>query len=81
MPGSDLACWRRSRENSTKRSAISRARWNCSPRLRAISNWAEALAQAGHFPEARKAYQQALQISPDFVDAQRALDALQAQKK
>ena len=40
-----------------------------------------SLAQAGHFPEARNAYQQALQISPDFVDAQRALDALQAPKK
>ena len=40
-----------------------------------------SLAQAGHVPEARNAYQQALQISPDFVDAQRALDALQAPKK
>jgi tetratricopeptide (TPR) repeat protein len=39
------------------------------------------LAQAGHVPEARDAYQQALQIAPDFVEAQRALDALQPQKK
>ena len=40
-----------------------------------------ALAQAGHVPEALDAYQQALKISPDFVEAQQAADALRQQKK
>jgi tetratricopeptide (TPR) repeat protein len=38
------------------------------------------LAQAGRVPEALNAYQQALQISPDFVDAQQALNALRPKK-
>ena len=40
-----------------------------------------ALAQAGHVPEALDAYQQALKISPDLVQAQQATDALRQQKK
>jgi protein O-mannosyl-transferase len=36
-----------------------------------------ALAQAGRSPQAVEAYQQALKISPDFADAQHALDTLQ----
>jgi tetratricopeptide (TPR) repeat protein len=39
------------------------------------------LAQAGHLPEALDAYQQALKISPDLVEAQQAADALRQQKK
>jgi protein O-mannosyl-transferase len=39
------------------------------------------LAQAGHVPEALDAYQQALKISPDFVEAQQAAEALRQQKK
>ncbi len=38
------------------------------------------LAQARHVPEALNAYQQALQISPDFVEAQQAAAALQQKK-
>jgi len=38
------------------------------------------LTQAGHLPEALRAYQQALQISPDFVEAQQAAAALQQKK-
>jgi protein O-mannosyl-transferase len=40
-----------------------------------------ALAQAGRVPEALNAYQQALQVSPDFTEAQRAADALRQQKR
>jgi tetratricopeptide (TPR) repeat protein len=40
-----------------------------------------ALAQAGHVPEALDAYQQALKLSPDLVEAQQAADALRQQKK
>ena len=39
------------------------------------------LAQAGHIPEALNAYEQALKISPDLVEAQQAADALRQQKK
>ena len=39
------------------------------------------LAQAGHVPEALNAYEQALKISPDLVEAQQAADALRQQKK
>ena len=39
------------------------------------------LAQARHVPEALDAYQQALKISPDLVEAQQAADALQQQRK
>jgi len=39
------------------------------------------LAQAGRIPEALDAYGQALKISPDFVEAQRAVDALREQKR
>jgi tetratricopeptide (TPR) repeat protein len=40
-----------------------------------------ALGQAGRFPDALDAYQQALKISPDLVEAQQAADALRQQKK
>jgi tetratricopeptide (TPR) repeat protein len=40
-----------------------------------------AQAQAGRAPEALDAYQQALKISPDFVEAQRASDALRQERK
>jgi protein O-mannosyl-transferase len=39
------------------------------------------LAQAGHAPEALNAYEQALKLSPDLVEAQQAADALRQQKK
>ena len=39
------------------------------------------LAQGGRVPEALDAYGQALKISPDFVEAQRAVDALREQKR
>jgi tetratricopeptide (TPR) repeat protein len=39
------------------------------------------LAQTGHIPEALDAYQQALKISPDLVEAQQAVDALRQQKR
>jgi len=37
--------------------------------------------QAGQIPMARGAYEQALKISPDFVEAQQAADALRQQKR
>jgi tetratricopeptide (TPR) repeat protein len=40
-----------------------------------------AQEQAGHAPEALDAYLQALKISPDFVEAQQAAEALRPQKK
>ncbi len=40
-----------------------------------------ALVQGGHIPEALDAYQQALKISPDLVEAQQAADALRQQKR
>jgi protein O-mannosyl-transferase len=40
-----------------------------------------AQAQAGHAPEALDAYQQALKISPDSVEAQQAVDALRQERK
>jgi len=40
-----------------------------------------ALAQAGRVPEALDAYQQALRISPDLIEAQQAADALRQQKR
>jgi|HubBroStandDraft_1064217.scaffolds.fasta_scaffold10193_3 tetratricopeptide (TPR) repeat protein len=39
------------------------------------------LAQAGRVPEALDAYQQALKIAPDFVEAQQAAEALRQQKR
>jgi len=39
------------------------------------------LEQAGHVPEALDAYQQALKISPEFVEAQQAADALRQPRK
>jgi tetratricopeptide (TPR) repeat protein len=40
-----------------------------------------SLAQAGHSPEALNAYEQALRISPDLIEAQQAVDALRQQKR
>ncbi len=40
-----------------------------------------ALEQARHVPEALDAYQQALKISPEFVEAQQAADALRQPRK
>jgi len=40
-----------------------------------------ALALAGRIPEALDAYQQALNLSPDFTEAQQAADALRRQKQ
>jgi Flp pilus assembly protein TadD len=39
------------------------------------------LAQTGHVPEAVDAYQRALKISPELVEAQQAITALQQQKR
>jgi cytochrome c-type biogenesis protein CcmH/NrfG len=39
------------------------------------------LAQTGQIPEALDAYQQALKISPDLVEAQQAADTLRQQKR
>jgi protein O-mannosyl-transferase len=41
----------------------------------------QTFSQTGHIPEAMDAYQQALKISPDLVEAQQAADALRRQKK
>jgi tetratricopeptide (TPR) repeat protein len=51
------------------------------PNARGYFELGRTLAQAGHAPEALDAYQQALKISPDFVEAQQAADALRLQKK
>jgi tetratricopeptide (TPR) repeat protein len=39
-----------------------------------------ALAQSGHAPEALEAYQMALKVSPDLIEAQQAADALRQSK-
>jgi tetratricopeptide (TPR) repeat protein len=39
------------------------------------------LALAGRVPEALDAYQQALKVSPDFIEAQQAAEALRSQKR
>src|SRR5271169_2412082 len=39
------------------------------------------LAQTGHIPEALDAYQQALKISPDLVEAQQAINTLRQQTR
>jgi protein O-mannosyl-transferase len=41
----------------------------------------QAYERAGHIPQAIDAYQQALQLSPDFTAAQQALDTLQHQQR
>ena len=51
------------------------------PSAREYFELGRTLAQAGHAPEALDAYQQALKISADFVEAQQAADALRLQKK
>ena len=51
------------------------------PSARGYFELGRTLAQAGHAPEALDAYQQALKISADFVEAQQAADALRLQKK
>lgn len=39
------------------------------------------LAKAGHVPEALDAYQKALQVSPDFAEAQKGIDGLRQEDK
>jgi protein O-mannosyl-transferase len=51
------------------------------PNARGYFELGRTLAQAGHAPEALDAYQQALKISADFVEAQQAADALRLQRK
>jgi protein O-mannosyl-transferase len=46
------------------------------PTAQAYYELGRTLAQAGHVPEALNAYQQALKISPEFVEAQQAAAAL-----
>jgi tetratricopeptide (TPR) repeat protein len=60
-----------------------RARQNFDESLRLNPNQARAwlglgrvLAKTGHAPEAFDAYQSALKISPDLVEAQQAMDAV-----
>jgi len=51
------------------------------PSAREYFELGRTLAQAGHAPEALDAYQQALKISPDFVEAQQAIATLQQQRR
>jgi tetratricopeptide (TPR) repeat protein len=51
------------------------------PTSQAYLELGRLLAQTGHVPEALDAYQQALKISPELVEAQQAMAALQQQKK
>ena len=49
------------------------------PTARGYLELGRTLAQAGHIPEAFDAYQRALRISPDLVEAEQAAAALQRQ--
>lgn len=51
------------------------------PTARGYFELGRAQAQARHIPEALDAYEQALKISPDFVEAQQAADALRQPRK
>jgi tetratricopeptide (TPR) repeat protein len=51
------------------------------PTAQAYVELGRLFAQSGHVPEALNAYQQALKISPDLVEAQQAAEALRQQKK
>ena len=51
------------------------------PTTQAYFELGRMLAQTGHVPEALDAYQQALKISPDLIEAQQAADALRQQKR
>jgi tetratricopeptide (TPR) repeat protein len=51
------------------------------PTAQAYVELGRLFAQTGHVPEAFNAYQQALKISPDLVEAQQAAEALRQQKK
>lgn len=51
------------------------------PTAQAFFELGRMLAQTGHIPEAVDAYQRALKISPDLTEAQKAIDALQQQKR
>jgi len=51
------------------------------PTAQAFFELGRTLAQTGHIPEAVDAYQRALKISPDLTEAQKAIDALQQQKR
>jgi tetratricopeptide (TPR) repeat protein len=49
------------------------------PTARGYLELGRTLGQAGHVPEAFDAYQRALRISPDLVEAEQAAAALQRQ--
>jgi tetratricopeptide (TPR) repeat protein len=51
------------------------------PTAQAYFELGRMLTQTGHIPEAIDAYQQALKISPELVEAQQAAAALQQQKR
>jgi cytochrome c-type biogenesis protein CcmH/NrfG len=51
------------------------------PTARAYFELGRMLTQTGHVAEAIDAYQKALKISPDLVEAQQAADALRQQKR
>ena len=47
------------------------------PTAQAYFELGQTLAQAGRIPEALDSYRRALQLAPDFSEAQKAVDALQ----
>ena len=51
------------------------------PTTQAYLELGRMLAQSGHLPQAIDAYQRALTISPDLIEAQQAIALLQQQKK
>jgi len=51
------------------------------PTAQAYLELGRLFAQSGHVPEALNAYEQALRISPDLVEAQQAAEALRQQRK
>jgi tetratricopeptide (TPR) repeat protein len=51
------------------------------PTSQAYLELGRLLTQTGHVPEALDAYQQALKISPELVEAQQAMAALEQQKR
>jgi len=51
------------------------------PTATAYFELGRTMAQAGNVSQALDAYEQALKISPDFIDAQQAAEALRQSKK
>jgi cytochrome c-type biogenesis protein CcmH/NrfG len=47
------------------------------PTAQAYFELGQTLAQSGRVPEALNSYRRALQLAPDFTEAQKAADALQ----